>query len=637
MTSSMVRPLKRDGDWKKCVKNNRTITVKHGKIVHNFTKNILHDPVNVEDDVNNGYLETYFLDEESQLEKRLAIGDSSFLENLKEEDREIMKDLIKDIQTQLLTHNGFVKEIRNYRKKTFDQISSQMQDFESEFNKEHLTQFDPESYENLDVETWDEDSKLEGNPLLKIPIDKQKRKDLRNALIEKKKFLTEKREIIKENLMDNIELAIHQPFKNPTTIEERTLNDPRSGVPISFVPMDQPNKPRAAFYRCTPDKKNENEDEDKKGNGKLQAISELNPEYDLLSYPLFFPEGNEYQFGWGQHIPFVLNKRLLIDSQFEDIKSELSQDEIQNATTNGKKVKLISKILGIKHLKQKDFHYKQLLKMKGRSFYSMREWYNFMLQERAGFIKPKIFTPKQELHEYHVSCNSKLDKDNKVKTMTDKTVYKDEIIYGGKKFKLQVHPHSRIPFIIENGVEVPIEPNRNNDPDSLREPEKKNPILYGERLKLFWLCDQGLKVDNNDVRFKGSEIIQKKMRQIDLKTQKKLKKNQKVVDEEGDPKVLNSNQKKSKKWYHKQYLNAIANSLNLDGYDLFITGTGDDKSPELRGLHDGRTPGTCPELTNRLFRLKMKEIMNDIFNKQIFGRVVGRVWVIEYQKRYYLL
>ena len=42
------------------------------------------------DNVKLGYMEDYFLDEESQLEKRLAIGDSSFLEDLKKEDKEIM-------------------------------------------------------------------------------------------------------------------------------------------------------------------------------------------------------------------------------------------------------------------------------------------------------------------------------------------------------------------------------------------------------------------------------------------------------------------------------------------------------------------------------------------------------------------
>ena len=31
--------------------------------------------------------------------------------------------------------------------------------------------------------------------------------------------------------------------------------------------------------------------------------------------------------------------------------------------------------------------------------------------------------------------------------------------------------------------------------------------------------------------------------------------------------------------------------------------------------------------------MKLKSILDDIIEKQVFGRVVGRVWVIEYQKR----
>ena len=75
-------------------------------------------------------------------------------------------------------------------------------------------------------------------------------------------------------------------------------------------------------------------------------------------------------------------------------------------------------------------------------------------------------------------------------------------------------------------------------------------------------------------------------------------------------------------------------SGDLDGADLFITVTGSDVSRELRHLHCGRTPGTCPDLTNRLFHMKLKDILDDIIQKQVFGRVIGRVWVIEYQKRY---
>ena len=122
----MVKPIKTGDDWKKCVKNSRTITINHGKIVHKLSKDVLPDPNDIRQNKQNGYMETYYLDEESQLEKRIAIGDSSFLEDVPQKHRKLMQDLIEDIQNQLLTCNGFVTKMRDYHKKVYDEISTQM-------------------------------------------------------------------------------------------------------------------------------------------------------------------------------------------------------------------------------------------------------------------------------------------------------------------------------------------------------------------------------------------------------------------------------------------------------------------------------------------------------------------------------
>ena len=47
----------------------------------------------------------------------------------------------------------------------------------------------------------------------------------------------------------------------------------------------------------------------------------------------------------------------------------------------------------------------------------------------------------------------------------------------------------------------------------------------------------------------------------------------------------------------------------------------------------GRDLKTLIPETNRYFRVKLESILNDIIVKQVFGRVIGQVWVIEYQKR----
>ena len=62
--------------------------------------------------------------------------------------------------------------------------------------------------------------------------------------------------------------------------------------------------------------------------------------------------------------------------------------------------------------------------------------------------------------------------------------------------------------------------------------------------------------------------------------------------------------------------------------------TGRSNIEEIRRLADGRKLTNLPELTNRFFNAKLKSILDDIVKKQVFGRIVGKVWIIEYQKRY---
>ena len=50
-------------------------------------------------------------------------------------------------------------------------------------------------------------------------------------------------------------------------------------------------------------------------------------------------------------------------------------------------------------------------------------------------------------------------------------------------------------------------------------------------------------------------------------------------------------------------------------------------------LLNGRDSKHAVHLTNRVFALHLQELLHDIQVKEIFGRVTGRVWVIEYQKR----
>ncbi|CAI5722376.1 unnamed protein product [Peronospora effusa] len=82
------------------------------------------------------------------------------------------------------------------------------------------------------------------------------------------------------------------------------------------------------------------------------------------------------------------------------------------------------------------------------------------------------------------------------------------------------------------------------------------------------------------------------------------------------------------------YQDAMAIVRKYGRPDLFVTFTCNPKWPEIRAeLEPGQQPHDRPELVARLFNLKLQELMRDFSERKIFGTVVGKVWVIEFQKR----
>ena len=123
-TSAGVKPLLNEMKWQQCLKYNATVTFQHCDVYHYLGKNIVPDKKYGSKSKNvNSYAETYMLDENAQLERRIAVGDKSFiLKHIKnEEDREIMREIIEDIQKQLLTHNSFVQCFQEYRKENIEE------------------------------------------------------------------------------------------------------------------------------------------------------------------------------------------------------------------------------------------------------------------------------------------------------------------------------------------------------------------------------------------------------------------------------------------------------------------------------------------------------------------------------------
>ena len=79
---------------------------------------------------------------------------------------------------------------------------------------------------------------------------------------------------------------------------------------------------------------------------------------------------------------------------------------------------------------------------------------------------------------------------------------------------------------------------------------------------------------------------------------------------------------------------ALAINCHFRGADFFLTMTANPNWQEIKdALLPGQSSSDRPDLVNRVFRLKVQELKDDLFKNGYLGRAVARVWTIEFQKR----
>jgi hypothetical protein len=68
--------------------------------------------------------------------------------------------------------------------------------------------------------------------------------------------------------------------------------------------------------------------------------------------------------------------------------------------------------------------------------------------------------------------------------------------------------------------------------------------------------------------------------------------------------------------------------------DIFLTMTCNPNWEEIKNeLKFGQTPQHCPDLVVRVFRAKLEEMKQQLFEKDILGKVKAYTYVVEFQKR----
>ena len=85
-----------------------------------------------------------------------------------------------------------------------------------------------------------------------------------------------------------------------------------------------------------------------------------------------------------------------------------------------------------------------------------------------------------------------------------------------------------------------------------------------------------------------------------------------------------------------EYHNSMAGVTKCGKPDLFITFTADIHWPEIQSaLRTGLAADMRPDLISRVFHMYLDEFFTDVKDRQIFGRIVSHIFVIEFQKRGY--
>jgi hypothetical protein len=161
-----------------------------------------------------------------------------------------------------------------------------------------------------------------------------------------------------------------------------------------------------------------------------------------------------------------------------------------------------------------------------------------------------------------------------------------------------------------------------------------SPLQYGGRLSQEIIIDAWVCVESSRLNFQ--RMNQKQLR-VDLYSGLRdaigggLEENAQRL---GQQIILSSTFIGGPRYMRQQYQDAMAICRHFGKPDLFITFTCNPMWQEIQeALLPGQKPEDAPHIVARVFHLKLKALLDDLFKHNVLGKVVARVYVIEFQKR----
>lgn len=102
----------------------------------------------------------------------------------------------------------------------------------------------------------------------------------------------------------------------------------------------------------------------------------------------------------------------------------------------------------------------------------------------------------------------------------------------------------------------------------------------------------------------------------------------------GTRRILSAQHVGSPRYMSSQYHDCMAIVRALGNPSLFITFTCNPKWREIEeAVQAGFSPHDRPDIACRVFHLKLRALLEDIWKEKIFGTVIGGCYVVEFQKR----
>jgi hypothetical protein len=161
-----------------------------------------------------------------------------------------------------------------------------------------------------------------------------------------------------------------------------------------------------------------------------------------------------------------------------------------------------------------------------------------------------------------------------------------------------------------------------------------SPIRLGGKLLQQYLVDAYVKIEQD--RLDYIRYNQKELKSENYQTLHDYVNT--TADEQGKNVgktiILPSSFKGSPRHCQQGYQDSMALVRRFGKPCLFVTFTCNPTWPEItRNLQPGNSPTDEPDLVDRVFNLKLKEMLKDIKEREIFGKVIGYTYVVEFQKR----